>query len=184
MRNLLAALVSLIVLATMAGTADAAGGSFAIDGGTPREQAQVAQALAASAFHWSVLPQQVRVHIARGTDSYSTAGEVWLDADLLDSGRFAWGTVQHEFAHQIDFQLLDDTNRAELQTLLGGSDWCYGTAGLRHDQHACERFADTVAAAYWVSPDNTAKSVVAPAKFRTTLAAMLGLTRTLSAVKR
>lgn len=184
MRNLLAALFSFVVLATMVGNAQAAGGNYAIDGGTPREQAQVTAALAASAFDWNILPQQVRVHIARGTDSFSTAGQVWLDADLLDSGRFAWGTVQHEFAHQIDFQLLDDAERAALQTLLGGSDWCYGTAGLRHDQHACERFADTVAAAYWVSPDNTAKAVVAPAKLRTTLAAMLGLTRTLSAVKR
>lgn len=184
MRKFLVALLSLLALATATGTARAAGGNFAIDGGTPREQAQVKAALAASSFDWNLLPQQVSVHIVRGTDSYSTAGQVWLDANLLDAGRFSWGTVQHEFAHQIDFQLLDAAERAELQTLLGGSDWCYETAGLRHDQHACERFADTVAAAYWISPDNTAKAVVPAAGFRATLDGMLGITRTLSAVRR
>lgn len=184
MRKLPAALVCVIALSAMAGSARASGGNYAIDGGTAREQTQVRSALAASAFDWNLLTQQVAVHIGRGTGSFGTPGQIWLDADLLDAGRFSWGTIQHEFAHQLDFQLLTDADRAQLQTLLGGSDWCYETAGLRHDQHGCERFAEMVAAAYWVSPDNTAKASVPAAKFRTMLDAMLGLTRTLSAVKR
>jgi hypothetical protein len=185
MRKILAALVTLLALATAAGTANAAGTSaYAVDGGTAREQAQVRAALAASTFDWSLLPQQVTVHIGRGSDSFGTPGHVWLDADLLDSGRFSWGTVQHEFAHQIDFQLLDDAGRVQLQALLGGADWCYETAGLRHDQHACERFAETVAAAYWVSPANTATAAVPAARFRAALDGLLGIKRTLAAVRR
>jgi hypothetical protein len=64
---------------------------------------------------------QVTIHIERDIDSHATPGAVWLDSRLLDSGRFSWGVVQHEFAHQIDFFLLTQENRVELQRLLGAA---------------------------------------------------------------
>jgi hypothetical protein len=50
----------------------------------------------------------------------SAPGHVFLDSDLLKAGRFSWGTVQHEFGHQVDFLLLDDAKRAMLAGALGG----------------------------------------------------------------
>src|SRR5690348_8450730 len=82
--------------------AAAAGARTAFAGGSSRERAQVQAALGASSFDWSMLPP-VTVHIGSVGASYSTPGNVYLDAGLLDSGRFAWGVVQHEFAHQVDF---------------------------------------------------------------------------------
>jgi hypothetical protein len=184
MRRTLALLALVAATLVVAVPASAAGGGYVFDGGTAKQQATVRAALAASSFDWTLLPE-VTIHIARGSDSFAKPGEVWLDADLLDSGRFAWGTVQHELAHQIDFFLLDAQKRAILHAALGGSDWCYETAGLAHDAHGCERFADTVAAAYWVSPDNTAKASIAAPRFRTLLNGLLGAQqRTLAGVKR
>jgi hypothetical protein len=176
-------LAALAAAATLAAPASAAGGSFVFDGGSARQQATVRAALAASAFDWNVLPQ-ITVHIARGSDSYAKPGQIWLDADLLDAGRFAWGTVQHELAHQVDFALLDQSKRTALQSLLGGGDWCYESPGVGHDAHGCERFADTLAAAYWPSADNTARAWAPAGKFRTLLAGMLGSQRGLAAVRR
>jgi hypothetical protein len=152
------------------------------DGGTANERTQVTRALAASSFDWSILPQ-VTVHIGSYLGSASTRGNVWLEASLLDSGRFAWGVIQHEYAHQVDFFLLDDAARAQLLQLLGGTAWCVDDMpGLAHADYACERFASTLAWAYWQSPDNCMKpngrgdvesGSVAPAVFRVALAKLL-----------
>src|SRR5207245_4552402 len=84
------------------GNALAGGGNYVFDGGTPAEQQQVRQALAASTFNWSLVSAQVTVHVVRGIPtSYSTRGQIWLDADLLDSGKFSWGAVQMEYAQQV-----------------------------------------------------------------------------------
>lgn len=183
-RALAAALLTAAVLGA-AGPARAAGGDYVLDGGTPAEQAVVREALAASAFPWDIVPQQIEIRIAAGADSYSTPGRIWLDADLLDAGRFAWGTVQHEYAHQVDFLVLDDGARSQLQALLGGQDWCgEADAAIAHDDHACERFADTLAAAYWVSRDNTATAFVPAARFRAALGALLGRARSLQIATR
>ncbi len=185
MRRALAAVLFSAAVLGAAGPARAAGGRYVIDGGTPAEQAQVREALAASTFPWDIVPQQIEIEIAAGSDSYSTPGRIWLDADLLDAGRFAWGTVQHEYAHQVDFFVLDPAARAQLRALLGGSDWCDETdAALAHDDHGCERFAETLAAAYWVSRDNTATAFVPAARFRAALGALLGGTRSLQIATR
>ncbi|MDX6485498.1 MAG: hypothetical protein QOF43_651, partial [Gaiellaceae bacterium] len=99
-------------------------------------------------------------------------------AGLLDTGRFSWGVVQHEYAHQIDFTVLTDDMRARLHGLLGGSSWW---AGATHSELDCERFADAVAWSYWPSPDNVMKpdgptdegGQVAPSVLRAVLDSML-----------
>jgi len=160
--------------------ASGAGGRYTIDGGTAREHAQVRDALETSSFDWSVLPTPITIEIARGEGSYAVPGKILLDADLLDAGRFSWGVVQHEFAHEVDFLLLDDADRTRLQAVLGGLSW-FPSGGLAHGLITCERFASTLAWAYWPSPDNVMRPTsgadeagsVPPAAFRALLAAML-----------
>src|SRR4051812_4695197 len=103
----------------LAGAARAGGGDYAFDGGTRVEQAQVRAALDASTFNWSLVPVQIVIHIARDIpSSQASPGQIWLDAGLLDTGEFSWAFVQHEYGHQVDFFLLDDTKRAVLEQAL------------------------------------------------------------------
>jgi hypothetical protein len=133
-------------------------GSYAFVGGTAWDRAQVRQALAASSFDWSVIPGTVRIHLARGIESRSLPGEIWIDRDLLRSGPFGWAVVQDEYAHQIDFALFDDATRAQLTVALGGRAWCATTfPGLRHSDYGCERFSSTLVWAYWPSRLNAYK---------------------------
>ena len=182
MKRLLIILVSVLAFGAPAQSALAGGGSYTFTGGTPREQATVHSALEASSFDWGLIPRAVTVHIGVYGDSYSVYGNVYLDGSLLDSGRFSWGVVQHEFAHQVDFLLLDDAKRAGLNTLLGGRDWCYSVPGLAHSDYGCERFASELAWAYWPSADNSMRPTSAKdeagalpvAQFRALLAGLIG----------
>jgi hypothetical protein len=181
---------ALLVAATLALAPDAfaGGGRYVFDGGTPNEQLQVHSALEASSFDWSVVPVTVTVHIARGIGSSASPAQIWLDADLLDAGTFAWGVVQHEYAHQVDFFLLSASARAQLLTALGGAAWWQSSAAanapdgtLQHASLASERFASTIAWSYWQSPANVLRphgpgdesDAMPPAKFRQLLASML-----------
>jgi hypothetical protein len=178
--------VCVVALVVVPG-AFARGGNYAFDGGTKAEQAQVRAALNASSFDWGLVPGTVTIHIAAGVASHATAGQIWLDANLLDAGRFSWGVVQHEYAHQIDFGLLDDATRTQLHVVLGGTSWW----GAEHSQVDCERFADAVAWSYWQSPDNVMRpqsstdegGQVTPARFRTVLGSLLQPLRAPAAVK-
>jgi hypothetical protein len=180
----LAALALVVVPAAFA-----SGGNYVFDGGTKAEQTQVTSALNASAFPWSIVPGPVVIHIQRGIESAATPNQIALDADLLDSGRFSWGVVQHEYAHQVDFALLTPATRAQLHTILGGTAWS-GAEG--HSSLDAERFADLVSWAYWGSADNVMKPLsaqdeggqVTPAVFRAALAALLpGLPTALPALQ-
>jgi len=170
------------LFAVLAHSALAQGGNVSFAGGTAREQATVRAALDASSFDWGLIPRTVVVHIGTYGDSYSTYGNVFLDESVLDSGRFAWGVVQHELAHQVDFFLLDNAKRSVLQQRLGGKDWCYETPGVTHADHGCERFASELAWAYWPSSDNSMRptspddeaGAMPVAAFRTLLAQLLG----------
>jgi hypothetical protein len=181
-RTLVVLLVGLTCLGASAAGAGAAGARVDIVGGTPRQQATVQAALDASSFDWSVLPRTITVHIGNVGESYSTYGDVYLDASLLNAGRWAWGVVQHELGHQVDFFLFDDAKRATMLKLLGGTDWCYGVQGLKHSDYGCERFASELAWAYWQSPDNSMRPTqpgdeagfMPAAEFRATLAQLLG----------
>jgi hypothetical protein len=165
------------------GLAQAAGGSYVFAGGTAQEQAQVRAALEASSFDWSLVPQTITIRLARGHDSEATPGTIWLDADLVDAGRFAWGTIQHEYAHQVDFFLLDDAKRARLQAALGGSTWWAASPAQAHGELGCERFASTLAWTFWQSRDNALRptapddesAALAPARFKTLLTQVLGV---------
>jgi hypothetical protein len=169
--------------------AHASGGNYVFDGGTPAEQATVRAALNASSFDWSRVPAQIVIHIERGAASEATPGQITLDASLLDSGRFASGVVQHEYAHQVDFFLLDEAKRARLASVLGGTTWWAPGAtssmapngSLKHAQLSSERFASTLAWAYWQSPENCMRpklagaesGTVKPAAFRALLEKLL-----------
>jgi hypothetical protein len=159
----------------------ARGANVAFSGGSSAQRTQVTRALAASAFDWSLLPSRVTVHIGEDFDSEAAPGEVWLNGHLLDAGRFSWGVVQHEFAHQVDFQLLNADTRGRFALLLGGSAWCGDSPLVAHGDYGCERFASTLAWAYWPSAGNSMKptssqdesAAMPPAAFRAALAEAL-----------
>ncbi len=182
MRRTLLTLISAICSFAFAQSALAGGGSYAFSGGTPKEQATVHAALEASSFSWGLIPRTIQINIGTYGDSYSTYGQIYLDASLLDSGRFAWGVVQHEMGHQVDFFLFDDTKRAQLEQLLGGQDWCYSVPGLKHSDYGCERFASELAWAYWPSADNSMRpssstdeaGAIPVAQFRAVLTQLIG----------
>jgi hypothetical protein len=160
--------------------------SYRFDGGSPAERSQVRAALRASSFDWRVVPARVTIHIvpALGT-SEAAAGEIWLDAGVLDSGLFAWGVVQHEYAHQVDFFCLDDIARALLLGELGGTGWWSTGAQANHSDAAAERFASTLAWAYWPSRSNVMSPAdagvesgsIPPARFRALVGRVLARSR-------
>lgn len=172
-------LLPLLLALAVAPSALASGGNYVFEGGTHAQQADVHGALDASSFNWSLVPGPVAIHIGRNVSSHAAPGAIWLDAELLDSGRFAWGVVQHEYAHEVDFALLTEPMRTDLHTLLGGSSW-WGGEG--HAQLDCERFADALSWAYWPSPDNVMRpqdaagegGQVASAAFRAAISGLLG----------
>lgn len=180
LRHLALILTAVGALGTSA-PALAAGGDYTFAGGTAKQQGQVKAALNASSFNWSLVPQQIVIHIAPGISSEATVGNIWLDSNLLNTGMFAWGVVQHEYAHQVDFFLLADPQRALLTQRLHAHDWCYGILGLGHRQYGCERFASTLAWAYWPDRRNSQRptsakaesAAMAPARFRGLLSKLL-----------
>ncbi len=181
----------LVILAALLFPAPAlaGGGNYVFEGAKPAERATVRAALDASAFDWGVVSQQVTIHVGRYGVSSATPGHVWLDRDLLGAGRFAWATVMDEYAHQIDFLVLDAAQRSLLQQRLGARSWCYEVTGLVHGAHGCERFASMVAWAYWPSQDNSYRpqshtdesAAMPPAEFRTLLSTLIGAPRNLRA---
>src|SRR5216684_1913057 len=157
MRRVLQILLSAAVAALVfahAGTALAAGGNYRFDGGNAFERTQVREALKASSFNWNLVKAQITIHI------------------------------QHEYAHQVDFFLLTQVNRSELQPLLGAKAWCWDTSGLGHADYGCERFASTLAWTYWQNADNCMKPTspqdesggMAPTKFKALLSLLIGTT--------
>ena len=106
----------------------------------------------------------------------------------LNASSFNWSVVQHEYAHQVDFFLLNDTRRAMLAGLGGKAWWATGATAsgapngtLAHADLTSERFASTLAWAYWPSPSNSMRptstsdesAAMAPAAFRSLLARVL-----------
>jgi hypothetical protein len=166
-----AAAIAVLVVATSA--ARAAGGHYAFVGGTPAERAGVTAALDASRFDWSLVPETVTIRLQPDQPTAAIPGTILLDSNLVDAGRFAWGPIQHEYAHEVDFFLLDPATRAVLRARLGGVAWL--EAGVPHDDLAGERFADALTWAYWPSPDDVTRppGEFAPTAFRSLLTGLL-----------
>jgi hypothetical protein len=177
-----AALVAVLASLALAGTAQAGGGRYVFDGGTAHEHAQVRAALNASAFDWDLVREEITIHIGNVGGSRSRRGEIWLDSELLDAGRFSWAIVQDEYSHQIDYFLFTPQIRARLTKELGAKDWCYGVQSLRHSDYGCERFSSVLPWAYWPSIDNSYKprskqdesAAMAPARFRALMTELIG----------
>src|SRR5688500_6547874 len=133
----------------------ASGGDYVFEGATAAERSTVRAALDASSFDWSIVPERVTIHVGRVGTSHATPGHVWLDRRLLATGRFAWPTIMDEYAHQVDFFVLDHAHRSLLQQRLGASAWCYEVDALGHAAYGCERFSSMLAWAYWPSKDSS-----------------------------
>ena len=182
MRRLLLLVLSLASL-VLPGTALAKGGDYGFEGGTPGQRAQVRAALDASAFDWGTVPTHVTIHVHPDIPTQATRGDIWLDARLVDSGRFGWAPIQDEYAHQVDFFRFSDLTRERLTERLGARDWCYGVGGLHHADYGCERFASTLVWAYWPSKDNAYRptsardesAAMAPQQFRAMVGGLLGI---------
>jgi hypothetical protein len=190
-RILRTTLVALVAALCLAGGAQAAGGNFVFVGGSDEAREQVRFALEASRFDWDVVPEQVTIQISRCGCGGARPGVIVLDEDILVSSpfgpRYAWGIVQHEYAHQVDFFLLDDADRLALASLGGLSWWAPAAVAhapngtLAHEQLTSERFASTLAWSYWQSKENSMRptsptdesAAMAPAAFRALLARVL-----------
>ena len=98
---------------------------------------------------------------------------------MLAHGRDAWGIVQHEYAHEVDYFRFDAAIRARLDRLLGAKTW-WPNGRFRHDQYGAERFASTLSYAYWPSRHNillrgahAEATALPPARFRRVVEAVL-----------
>lgn len=133
----------------------------------------------ASSFNWGLVPEPITIRITNCGCAGAQPGEILLDEQTLTRSvfgpRYAWGVVQHEFAHQVAWFLLDARDRALVRRRLGGGDWCYEDPSVGHDDHSCERFASTLAWAYWPSPANVMRpeAVMSARRFRLFLSRLL-----------
>jgi hypothetical protein len=157
------------------------GGNYVFNGGSEAARNQVRAALDASSFDWGVVRDTVTIRIVNCGCTGARPGLIVLDEQLLAAapyGRaYTWGLVQHEYAHQVWDLGLDDYTRALLRERLGATDLCYEQPGVPHDDHACERFAATLAWAYWPAagnPEREGRAMGGP-RFRRLLAHLLGV---------
>lgn len=155
-------LVALFASLALAGTAQAAGGDYVIEGGSAEAQSTVRAALEASRFDFDRVPAQIKIRIARCGCAGARPGTIVLDEEVvLDTSfgaKYSWGLIQHEYAHQVDYFLFQDDDRAALRRVLGSKDWCYEVGTLAHDDHGCERFADVFSWAFWPNRRNVLRS--------------------------
>jgi len=176
-----ATLVAALAALVLSPAALAGGGNYAFVGGDTSAHAQVRAALDASRFDWNLVPVQIQIHFVPGIGSYATPGEVWLDPTLLRAGIFSWAVVQDEYAHQVDFFLLNDEQRSVLNDVLGVHVWCHANRpGLAHAAYGCERFTSSLVWAYWPTAANAYRPGTAgseasssPWRFRYVLGSLL-----------
>lgn len=181
MKRTLTTIIATVAALLLAGPAHAIGGNYVIKGGTPKQQAEVRAALDASSFDWDVVPGRVVIRIERGSKSYASRGKIMLDSRLVDAGKPSWAIIQHEYAHQVHFFLFGPETEARINRMMGGRSWCYEVRGLDHHEYGCERFASTLAWAYWPSSDNVLRprsshdesAAIGPERFRALIASLL-----------
>ena len=150
----------LLIAAFAPAEARAAGGRYVFVGGRDAARAQVRAALEASSFDWDVVRETVDTQIADCGCAGARPGLIVLDERLLAKApygvAYTWSIVQHEYAHQVWDLALDDRARAVLADRLGGEGLCWEPE-LADDERTCERFADTLAWAYWRDPLNPSR---------------------------
>ena len=130
----------------------AVGGNYTVIG-TPEQEGVVRGALDISRYDWSRVPHvTIRIVPELVNEAEAVPGEIRVRADILNYGRASWGTIQHEYAHQVDFFLMTDAMRVEAMRFFGLSVWHDPT--LPHDRQAAELFASTLAWVYWPSVKN------------------------------
>jgi hypothetical protein len=180
LRTPLACLALLLALALPA-TALARGGSYVVIGGNAADRTQIRAALSASSFDWSLVPALVQIHVVSGVPAQAAPGEIWLDPALLRAGMFSWAVVQDEYAHQVDYFLLDKAEHELLNDAFGTKYWCHEDhPGLAHAAYGCEKFTSSFVWAYWPSRSNAYKpstvnseATMAPWSFRHLLSSLL-----------
>lgn len=100
----------------LAARAQAAGGVYVIEGGSAEAQATVRAALDVSRFDFSRIPEPITIRITRCGCAGAKPGLIVLDEDVvLDTSlgrKYAWGLIQHEYSHQVDYSLFQDDDRA------------------------------------------------------------------------
>ncbi|MGH2994877.1 MAG: hypothetical protein ACRDON_06665 [Gaiellaceae bacterium] len=157
-RRLLLVLAMVVAALALPSTASATGGNYAFVGGSQEARTQVRAALEASSFDWDRVPVEVTIRITNCGCAGAKPGEIVLDEDMIVRSpfgpKYAWGIVQHEYAHQLDFFRFGPREHATLLRKLGGEAWCYEVKGLAHDDYGCERFATMIAWAYWPARAN------------------------------
>jgi len=82
-RVLRSTLIALLASLALAGTAQAAGGNYVIQGGSPEAQAIVKSALEASWFDFNRVPQQITIRMSRCGCAGARPGVVVLDEDVV-----------------------------------------------------------------------------------------------------
>jgi hypothetical protein len=104
-RTLRTTLVALLASLALAGTAQASGGDYVIEGGSAEAQATVRAALDASRFDFDRVPVQITIRISSCGCAGARPGLIVLDeAVLLDESlgeKYSWGLIQHEYAHHV-----------------------------------------------------------------------------------
>ena len=146
---LVAALFALLLPAD----AKASGGSYTFSGGSEAARTEVRNALDASAFDWSLVPQTISIQIV----DCGCAGPVRGSSS---------STRRCSSRRRTAAPIPGASSSTSTPTRSGGSLWTmssgrfsrtgwaaptfrYERPGLSHDDHACERFASTLAWACW-----------------------------------
>jgi hypothetical protein len=182
MRGIVATGITVLAAFVLAGEAEAVGGHYVFAGGSDAARAAVSSALEASRFDWDLVEQEITIRITDCGCAGASPGEIILDEEVLTDPRFgpkyAWGIVQHEYAHQVDFFLLDARRPPPCPGMARRLRLVLRRPDVDHDDHACERFASSLAWAYWPRPRRNIMVVhtaVTAAEFREMLPQILGL---------
>lgn len=159
---MLARLTAAVVAAlAFVGAAEAKGGNYEIVGATPTQQATIRDALEVSEFNWSVVPARITIRVSPdlANQAESVRGEIRIQSSFLDWGISAWASIQHEYAHQVDYYLLDNGRRDEALRVLG-LPFPWRDLSRPHDERGVEHFATMLSVAYWPSVLNLLRPTV------------------------
>jgi hypothetical protein len=85
-RSFRTTLIALLASLALAGTAQAAGGNYVIEGGSPEAQETVRAALSASSFDFSRVPAEIKIKISRCGCAGARPGVIVLD-EAVDRSR-------------------------------------------------------------------------------------------------